>query len=312
MTDYRENDLYRWLTALTANNQLAHPGDDCAVLEITSPPLLLTVDSLVYGVHYDKYYSSEEIAQKIITVNLSDIAAMGGKPLCGLVSYSGSRPPAELEKMLARIITELKKHGAEIIGGDTTGTADPTQEMLSLTLVGQAAPDGILTRDSGKPGDIIAVSSRLGAPAAVLKTSSSKNDRLRKYLYQRPNNLRLGAELLASDCRCAIDISDGLLLDLQRLSKKSGVGAIINPDSIPIHQLTEELLDDHNKALQTALGGGEEYCLLAAIPPGQKHLIQQLNLYEIGRLTTGTGIKFSRPLPFSTQKLNAGYDHFLN
>ncbi len=310
--EHSESDFYDYLSRLTKNNRAAAPGDDCAVLNITEPPLLVTVDSLSFQVHYDSSYRVDEIGQKLVKVNVSDIIAMGGVPCYGLVSYSGFRPVEKVQQLSAAINRHAREFGVEIIGGDTSNTNNPDEETVGLTLLGRAHPQGILRRGGAEAGELLAVSGPLGAAAAVLRSKRSTENRLRKHLYDFPLQPLLGKKLVDAGCRCATDISDGLICDLENICRASRLGAVLNPTKIPVHSTARKLSRTPEAALAVAVGGGEDYQLLVSLPQTHAALADELDLTVIGRLTKKLGINFQPQLPFEKTPGWKGYDHFKN
>jgi thiamine-monophosphate kinase len=249
------------------------PGDDAAVVR---PPrgsrLLLTTDLLAEGVHFRRsWVSPSDLGWKLAAVNLSDIAAMGGRPLWALLSLA--LPPnleAGFAAGLRRGLGEAaRRFDFAIAGGDTCASGDGI--FLSLTLVG-AAGERLLTRDGAAPGDLIFVTGHLGASSLGL--ASLERDGagarpaplracVRRHLRPEPR-LAFGAALARAGLATAgMDVSDGLSRDLARLCASSGVGAAVSPAALPVLPTTvrsARLLG--RDPLEAALHGGEEYELL--------------------------------------------------
>ncbi len=306
MRDYSEEQFIDFLSAQTADNLLARPGDDCAVVSAEAEINLVTTDALVREIHYSEDFTAEEIATKLVGVNVSDVAAMGGQPRAAVVSYGGRRAGAELEDISRFIQEELAEFEAELIGGDVTKT--PGDEVLCMTLFGRAS-EHLLRRKDGEPGDLLAVSGPLGGPRAVLE--KNPESKWRQLLYSIKPEVKLGQQLVEAGGRCAIDVSDGLLKDLKRIMKASSVGAKINPDSIPLHPAVRSLSETKQEALIYGLTGGEEYILLTAIPPALKDWADETGLKIIGQLNAETEkLTFAPPLPFENDLIYNGWDHF--
>lgn len=307
---YNEFEFLSQLEALTCSNTSGSPGDDCAILKKTDPPLLATTDLLTREIHYDDSYSPFELGVKLVDVNVSDIAAMGGKPTEALAGYTGSREPGEIEQLIASVNRRLTKHGAELVGGDTVQSHKPRGETIYLTLLGQASGDGLMTRDAGTPGDLIAVSGQLGATSTLLETDFQDRPELRRHLYEYDPPLSTGEKLTEVGCKCAIDVSDGLIRDLERICHASGTGAVINWKKVPVHPVALEHSDSKEEALKSALGGGEDYVLLACFPETIREQVEKLDLQIIGKLKQEEGIVFEPELPFEASGNWQGYDHF--
>ena len=249
-------------------------GDDAAVWRPPESDQLVTTDTMVENVHFRlDIISWRDLGWKVIAINLSDIAAMGGIPRYAVVSMcltadTDVESVAELYRGMADI---CGKYGCKVIGGDTV--SGPAL-VLTVTLIGQASgggphPDNVLNRCSGRPGQKIAVTGNLGSSGAGLKLlldASETEPALSKGLagsHNRPvPRLAEGRFLLSKGVRAAMDLSDGLMADLPKLCSASGVSARINIDCIPIHPYVKSAFGD--QALELALSGGEDYELLFA------------------------------------------------
>ena len=256
-------------------------GDDAAVVDTGRHDTVLTTDMLVEGVHFDRdSASAHDIGHKALTVNVSDVAAMGGSPRFGLVSI-GIPPDAETSwvmELYGGIREAAGEYGMAVIGGDTNRAG---KIVLSVTVVGVIARNHAVTRSGARPGDRLAVTGSLGAAAGGLRLAQSDPHHVREALasdwgrrlvqaHLRPQ-ARVGeAETLASAGATAmIDLSDGLALDLSRLCAESGVGATLVLADIPVADGLEDLaktFDGKLDPLELALHGGEDYELLAALP----------------------------------------------
>ena len=246
-------------------------GDDAACWKAGGLQLA-TTDTLIEGVHFNfKTITWRELGWKAMAVNLSDIAAMGGQPQYALVSLGISKD-TETESVidLYKGMLELaKKFEVRIIGGDTVGSP---VTAITLTIIGEAGDeDRILKRSAAKPGDVIAVTGTFGASAAGLammqrrlsldkKTEST----LREAHFTPAPRIYEGQTLAKYNVKAAIDVSDGLLGDLEKLCLASGVGANLYSDRIPIHPAVVKSFG--NEAVKLALTGGEDYELIFTAP----------------------------------------------
>ena len=246
-------------------------GDDAACWKAGGLQLA-TTDTLIEGVHFNfKTITWRELGWKAMAVNLSDIAAMGGQPQYALVSLGISKD-TETESVidLYKGMLELaKKFEVRIIGGDTVGSP---VTAITLTIIGEAGDeDRILKRSAAKPGDVIAVTGTFGASAAGLammqrrlsldkKTEST----LREAHFKPAPRIYEGQTLAKYNVKAAIDVSDGLLGDLEKLCLASGVGANLYSDRIPIHPAVVKSFG--NEAVKLALTGGEDYELIFTAP----------------------------------------------
>jgi thiamine-monophosphate kinase len=221
-------------------------GDDAAVLKLSwNRYLLATVDTLVQGVHFPKgKVDFRFLGQKTLAVNISDIAAMGGKPTAALISLA---IPAKIEvkkvEQFYRGLEEMaKKHQIAIVGGDTV--ASPKAIVISLCLLGEVKKSHLLRRKGAKVGDYICVTGKFGL-AAKKKYSVVPPVRL--------NEVELLARLGALNAM--IDSSDGLAVSVRILAQASEVGAELWEKEIP-----------REGSLEQALYGGEDYELVFTVP----------------------------------------------
>ncbi len=242
MPDNGEFDIIRrYFSASTRQPRrdvLLSVGDDCAITEIKpNRRLALTTDTLVEGTHFLPSISAADLAYKAVAVNLSDLAAMGAEP--AWISLALTLPKIDeqwLSEFSQSLFQILDHYNVDLIGGDNTkGTLS-----LTITAHGLVAKDKILCRHTAKPGDWIYVSGTLGDSAAglqlLLQQSKIENDDQR-YLLQRhlrpiPRVL-MGMEL-AGIANAAIDLSDGLISDLQHILERSQCGAVIELDKLPL------------------------------------------------------------------------------
>lgn len=253
-------------------------GDDAAVIRPTAGKrLVATIDSMVAGVHFHmRPQHAYDIGRKALAVNLSDLAAMGARPLFALVSLVVS------DDVTARFVDDLYRGLADeaaesqtaIAGGDVV--SGPHDFSIHLALVGEASPDAVALRRGARVGDLIGVTHHLGASAAGLAVLESpelaapewaKEEVVRRHLCPRAR-LEAGQELAAGMVTAMIDLSDGLAGDLRHICRASGVGAVIYAQRIPISQATRLVAAAAGKdPLEWALTGGEDYELLFTAPP---------------------------------------------
>ncbi|MDK9698902.1 MAG: thiamine-phosphate kinase [bacterium] len=259
-------------------------GDDCAVWKIDDTrAFCATVDMLVEDVHFRCNRSSAyQIGKRAMSVNLSDLAAMGAKPLFALVSLG--LPPTVATAWFDDCITGMRDrlhefHGA-IIGGNLSST--PDKIVIDVTLVGETTIAKTLTRSGAKVGDRIFVTGDIGSSAAGLQLlENSRTDTLvcppilQKHLDPTPRihfGYMLAETGIASAC---IDISDGLAADLHHLCERSNCGARIDCTQIPVSPDLPEALRIINENRQeriiewndVVLYGGEDYELLFTVKP---------------------------------------------
>jgi thiamine-monophosphate kinase len=257
-----EFEFIRWLgKRIGAHPALAiGPGDDAAVLRLAEGAgSVLSVDLLTEGVDFVLgEVSPRRVGRKALAVNLSDLAAMAARPLAAVVALALPRAGAlELAKELYEGLLPLaERYNLAIAGGDTNTWDGPL--VVSVTVVGETTKNGPVLRSGAKPGDWIVVSGRFGG------------SRLGHHLDFEP---RVDEALwLASryPVHALIDCSDGLSLDLARVAEASGCGAVVEMSKIPVADAAAAWAaqgGDGSTALEHALCDGEDFELIAAIPP---------------------------------------------
>lgn len=256
-------------------------GDDAAILRGSKNKLLVfTTDTLMEKVHFDlKYCSYRDVGWKSMAANLSDIAAMGGIPLAGIISLGiSSRTKVEdILKLYSGLKTLSSRFKCPIVGGDVFSSKEL---VIAISLLGEVEKNLFKTRSGAKVGDLICVTGDLGEAEACLRFLRSSlgkkkihlnNSIIKKHLipYPRIEESRLLVKNLK--ITSMIDISDGLSSDLYHLCEESNKGALIYADKIPISQKTRETCKLLNLSpLNLALSSGEEYELLFTLSPEEE------------------------------------------
>lgn len=253
-----------------ADNQLIIGiGDDAAAWKSDCLIQLATTDSLIEDIHFTLETATwEEIGWKSLAVNLSDIAGMGGLPRYALVSLGlpGDTEVEDITDLYSGVIEIAGEYEVAIIGGDTVSAP---QVVISITVLGDnGTPDGrILTRSAALPGDRIAVTGTLGAAAGGLEMFRSDFSfrpeavvSLREACLRPHPRVAEGRLLVEHGILAAMDISDGLVADLDHICRMSGVGARVEVDRVPVSPVVKECFLD--RTLEFALSGGEDYELL--------------------------------------------------
>lgn len=242
-------------------------GDDAAIINVPDDSeLVLSMDTLVSGVHFFEDTSPEDIAIKSLAVNLSDIAAMGASPRW--ISLSLTLPEKDLgwiEKFASSFNTFAVENSLVLVGGDLTkGPLSITVQIHGINPKGKS-----LKRSGANPGDSIYVTGKLGAAAYAFNSivdsvlySVATEEEMQRLL--RPEaRIKTGTTLRSIATSC-IDISDGLLADLGHILKASKVGADIKLAAIPYSYSLKNI--DKNKAIEMALTGGDDYELCFTLP----------------------------------------------
>ncbi len=250
---------------------LAGPGalalsDDAAVL--LPPPgraLVVAADAMVAGVHFLPDDPPDTVGRKLLRVNLSDLAAMGALPLGYLMTISvpPALPSDWFAAFSAGLAQDQARFGLSLLGGDTTATTGPL--VLSLTILGHAAPDAVLRRNGARDGDGIWVTGTIGdgtlGLACLLGELADPSGHLAdRYRLPQP---RLELEL-GGIAHAAIDVSDGLVQDLGHLCRESGLGARLDAALVPASPAARAA---GPAWLERRLTGGDDYELLLAVPP---------------------------------------------
>lgn len=288
--------------------------DDAALIDIPAgKELVVTKDAIVEGVHFLGSEDPSLIARKLLRVNLSDLAAMGAKPLCYFLALMlpKSISPDWVQRFAQGLAEDQKEFSIHLAGGDTTSTPGPL--ALSLTALGTVPRGSALKRSTAKVGDGIFVSGTLGDSALGLKLlrnpdGSPNTDLIKRYLLPQPR-VDLGQKLrgIASAC---IDISDGLVQDLGHICETSGVGAEIIRGKLPLSDSAAEMIAADVELWDAPLAGGDDYELLFTVPPGKKSYLAGLPVTEIGVVTKGSGVKVlgneGKPLAVT----HTGFKHF--
>ena len=250
-------------------------GDDCAVLRPgAGEEVLVTTDMLLEGRHFRRdTHSAESVGHRCLARGLSDIAAMGGRPVAAFLSLAlpqatlaGDAGRAWVEGFLDGMRALAMRLSVPLAGGDTA-EAPGDAVMADMVLVGSVPRGTALRRSGARSGDRLFCTGALGGAAAELRSllrGDPAGEAEHPQLFPEPR-LRIG-ELLRQKkvATAAIDVSDGLSTDLRHLCRASGVRAEVWDGALPVHRLAAEL-DDADR-MQAVLSGGEDYELLFAAP----------------------------------------------
>lgn len=271
-------------------------GDDAAVWHPADGMAnVITTDALVEGIHFRLDWTDwRSLGHKALAVNLSDIAAMGARPLLTTVTLGlrGRERVADLVTMYEGMGALAALHDVDVAGGDIVRSPDAF--FISVTVVGEVERGQALTRSGAKAGDAIVVSGTIGASAAgmaLLEGSDARRSMSTAPLlisaHLRPNpRIALGQVLFGAGVTTTMDLSDGLLGDLPKILMASGVSAELWTDHLPILPAVHALFPE--RAGEFALRGGEDYELLLTIPETCMHRL--LDVAEtIGATVTRIG-----------------------
>jgi thiamine-monophosphate kinase len=291
-------------------------GDDAAVVQVpVDRRLVAAVDTIVAGVHFLADASADDIGYRALAVNLSDMAAMGAEPAWMTLSLSLPHVDAAwLEKFAAGLYELADQYGVALVGGDTV------RGPLSITvqILGLVEADAWLMRGGARVGDTVFVSGAPGEAAAglaLLKRGSQSSEHsqhlVQRFLRPEPR-VALGRQLRAL-ASSAIDVSDGLLADLTHICDRSGCGAHIDIEALPISAALLSCFSA-SESLQMALNGGDDYELLFTVPPERLLAVEAaiaagVRCTPIGRMVEGKGVQCYRggePMVVEPR----GFDHF--
>jgi thiamine-monophosphate kinase len=285
--------------------------DDVAVVG----DLVLTHDTIAEGVHYLPDDPPASVGWKLVAVNLSDLAAKGAAPLAALMSVTIDGEGEWEERFLFGIAAACEAYALPLVGGDTIRLPLGTPRVLGLTAIGRGG-ERIPSRSGGKAGDKLWLVGTLGDAAAGLSAllTDSKAEGSLVEAYRRPVPQLAAGREFAAHANAMMDVSDGLLLDLSRLCSASGCGARVDLDSLPLSRgFIAERGSDRSARLSAATSG-DDYALLAALPPDFEpevslSLPSRTILACIGTLTGGKGISLFDAAGKVPMPEHLGYEH---
>lgn len=256
-------------------------GDDAAALDFPEGALVLaTTDIMIENVHFRLGAQTPRgLGRRVMAINVSDIAAMGGMPRYAMLSLglTPDIPVHFVEEFYRGVGIEARLFGFSVVGGNIARS--PERLIFDATMLGVVEPDRLIRRSGARPGDQIMVTGNLGSSAAGLaiilnhlkgQLGHEASDYLRA-AHNLPRPRVAEGRLLAASgcCTSLIDISDGLASDLNHICKQSHVGAIVYESELPIAGATRALSESLKKPVsEYALFGGEDYELLFTVRPG--------------------------------------------
>ncbi|WP_439102270.1 thiamine-phosphate kinase [Congregibacter sp.] len=279
-------------------------GDDGAVLRLNAgEELVVSVDSMLEGVHFPFNSPPSELAYRAVAAATSDLAAMGARPIA--MTLALTIPGAE-EAWLRDLRSGLSDAAADfslpLVGGDLTRGA----LALSVQVMGAVPSGEAVRRDGARPGDIVCVSGPLGDAAgglALIEGRAAGDERvdeaLRARFWRPMPALDLGI-YLRGKATAAVDVSDGLLADLGHIAEASNVAAFVDPARVPLSEALKSVTSEE-QALAWALGGGEDYCLCFTLP---ESLDVPPGCIAIGCVESGAGVRCDAVVAAG------GYRHF--
>jgi len=308
---------------------LAWPGglglaDDAALVDCKpGQSFVVTADAIVAGVHYLPDDPPEQVAKKLLRVNLSDLAAMGAQPLHYILTTAlpAELGPQWLTRFAEGLAEDQRLFGIDLLGGDSVGIRGPA--VLSLTAIGEVAAGQEVRRSGAKPGDLVWVSGAIGDAflgLSLLRGAYTDLDpKHRDYLVRRfrvPDPRTELGPRLRGIARAMIDISDGLLADLGHICETSQVAAVVELGLLPLSPAARAVIEGDPEVYPRLAAGGDDYELLFAAPAEATETIAALSsslgvpVTRIGGIEAGTSARlvgFDRqPIPLEV----TGYRHF--
>ena len=308
---------------------LAGPGglgllDDAALVGCRAgQSLVVTADAIVAGVHYLPQDPPDLVAKKLLRVNLSDLAAMGARPLHYLLTTA--LPPELGAEWLASFAHGLeedqRRFGVALLGGDSVATTGPA--VLSLTAIGEVATGNEIRRSGARIGDLVWVSGTIGDAflgLGVLRgaypelAAEHRGALIGRFQLPEPR-VALGPAL-AGIAHAMIDVSDGLLADLGHICETSNVAAVVERELLPLSAAARAVVALDPSIAARLASGGDDYELLFAASAEAAEAIAALSaglglpITAIGRIEAGDGVRFVDLAGQTIPVAAAGYRHF--
>jgi thiamine-monophosphate kinase len=285
--------------------------DDAALLGVAhGEELVLTKDMLVAGIHFFADDPPGSIARKALRVNLSDLAAKAANPrgfLLGLglpKTFPGTAQADWLAAFAKALGEDAADYGCPLLGGDTV--ASPERLTLSVTALGTVPTGQMLPRTGARAGDMIFVSGTIGDAALGLQarlrpdaiwfaslTAAHQAHLLDRYLHPQPRNALTPA--LRQFAHAGMDVSDGLVGDLAKMMRVSGVSAVVDLDLVPLSPAARSAMAADDRLAETAFTGGDDYEVLCTVPPSSETEFREaarlagVEVTHIGHVTAGVG-----------------------
>ena len=308
----QDNTIHDPITVITGI------GDDCAVYSAKEETdQLISTDTMVEGVHFSFHYMKPyDVGYRLMTANLSDIAAMGGTPRQIVLSVAAPEyvDTAILDEVYRGIKDQCAKYHLNILGGDTVCTEGPM--VWTVTIIGDVPKGTAIMRSGAQVGDIVGITNYVGYAATGLGALSYNLDgyHMTKVGHQRPDpQIELGQQLRQLGIHSMNDISDCLSSELNEIAKASHVSIVIDESLIPLHEETYKLAAAlHTNPVDYALLGGEDFQLVFTAPKELSQALEQLEpITLIGEVIEGKPMVQSVTKDKEIRLLEAkGYNHF--
>ena len=318
---------FDWIAAGFRPLAAAVPGsrglrDDAAVLPLHGlDRLVVSTDVLIEGVHFRSGDPAGLVGRKALRTNLSDMAAMGACPwvyTLGLAIGAGRDAASWTREIADGLALDQHEFGVGLAGGDTVRSPGPS--MLSITILGRPAADRVLGRADARPGDDIWVSGTIGDAAlglrildGTIRVQGTTGSLVDRYHLPRPR-IALGLALPGLAC-AAIDLSDGLVQDLEHVCRESGVAARIRLDAVPLSPAAVPLVADEAVGMAELLAGGDDYELLFTAPASDRARVEAAGretgtaVTRIGEAAEGKGVMVLDHRGHEVSMETTGYRH---
>jgi thiamine-monophosphate kinase len=321
--------IERYLRPLSAGFAGAFDlNDDCAVLAVPEgQELVVSMDAVAAGVHFFADDDPADIGWKALAVNVSDLAAKGARPVAYVMSLAFPEPPehAWLESFAAGLAEAQSAFTMALAGGDTDRRPGPLS--ITITAMGTVPAGRHILRADAHAGDLLFVSGTIGDAALGLElrrdpgqsarwgiTPADEAALLQAYLRPRP---RLGLrDALLRYASASMDISDGLMLDLQRLCRASGLGAAVPVASLPLSSAARTVVGGTAEGWSRIVTGGDDYEILSVVPSSlapdfvAAAAAADVLVSEIGVLDDSQGVLIALPDGAPLRPSTAGWEHF--
>jgi thiamine-monophosphate kinase len=292
--------IQRYIVPLVTADGADRLRDDVALLSAGGASII-TMDTLVEGVHFLASDPRATVGQKLVRVNVSDILAKGAEPQQALVSIAWPKSAAEsdFEALMTGLGRDLTEFGIALIGGDLVSTDGPL--TLTMTLTGQCFSSGPVRRTGGRAGQDLLVHGEIGWGGLGLQAARGQGDANVVRRYQVPEiGDRSVAQVVAAQASASMDVSDGLLLDVSRLAAVSGCGAAIELANVPLAAPSRAL----EKILAQCVSG-DDYRILIAVPFGT----EIPGFSRIGCLTESPGLVLTYEKQVVNPPSTLGFEH---
>ncbi len=317
--------IARHFAPLTRDAPLAFGLKDDAAVFVPRPgeSLVITADALVEGVHFLHDDPPDQIARKLLRVNLSDLAAKGAVPRAYTLTCAFPRNVQEdwIAAFARGLKRDQRQFGIALLGGDTVATPGPA--TFSVTMFGGTKGRAMLRRAGAKPGDLLCVTGTIGDGGLGLAERRAPHSGLapaqRKFLlarYRLPQPRTSLGPRLRGVASAALDVSDGLVQDVGHIAAQSAVRAIIDLAAVPLSPAAR-LLEKADPALRLrAISAGDDYEIAFTLPPGRLPALKTAALAAgtrvsvIGRIDRGSGVLVRMPDGALIAPETGGYDHF--